>query len=271
MDFIIASNKIFLSIREDNHCTYTLLKSTQWLKISKYKCSLQLIWHYCFIGISLNCPFSNKFCFFQGQPNTESFKLLASISLINCNPIIRDYKGLFFLLHYHRTAVKVQNPQNRMYPVLMTNTGLHPSGLSKTLQTGALHDKTQTVVPLKYLLILLPSSNQMPPSCRLFTFKSIWLFAWAVLRLCMSRNAVQIHVTRTPGRDWEKSCCFCFTRALWALACTYTKRLFYFLLKKYFIDLFIMPSFYLGWTETPCLDSLLYRNPEQEGNSVSLC
>lgn len=26
VEFIIASNKIFLSIREDNHCTYTLLK-----------------------------------------------------------------------------------------------------------------------------------------------------------------------------------------------------------------------------------------------------
>lgn len=152
----------------------------------------------------------------------------------------------------------------------MTNTGLHPSGLSKTLQTGALHGKTQTVVPLKYLLILLPSSNQMPPSCHLFTFKSIWLFAWAVLGLCTSRNAVQIDATRTPGRDWEKSCCFYFTRALWALACMYTKRLFYFLLKMYFIDLFIMPSFYWGWTETLCLDSLLHRNPEEEGNSFSV-
>lgn len=72
-------------------------------------------------------------------------------------------------------------------------------------------------------------------------------------------------VTFTPGRDWEKSCRFCFTRVLWALACTYTKWLFYFLLKTYFIDLFITPSFYLGWTETPCLDSLLYRNSATAG------
>lgn len=37
VEFIIASNKIFLSIKkEDNHCMYTSLKSTQRLKGSKY-------------------------------------------------------------------------------------------------------------------------------------------------------------------------------------------------------------------------------------------
>lgn len=70
--------------------------------------------------------------FFQGQLNTESLKLLAFISLINCNPIIRVYKGLFFLLHYHGAAVKVQNPQSHVYLVLMTNTEPHLPGLSKT-------------------------------------------------------------------------------------------------------------------------------------------
>lgn len=33
----------------------------------------------------------------------------------------------------------------------------------------------------------------------------------------------------------------------------------------YFIDLLIMPSFYLGRTETSSLDSLLYRNPAAAG------
>lgn len=57
---------------------------------------------------------------------------------------------------------------------------------------------------------------------------------------------------------------------LWALAHTHTKWLVYFLLKTYFNDLFIMPSFYFRWTETPCLDSLLYRNPAagSRGNTV---
>lgn len=37
VEFIIASNKIFLSIKEeDNHYTSTLLKNTQQLKNSKY-------------------------------------------------------------------------------------------------------------------------------------------------------------------------------------------------------------------------------------------
>lgn len=103
----------------------------------------------------------------------------------------------------------------------------------------------------------------MPSSCWLFTFKSIWLFALILLVLCMSRNTQcssrplsHLHQEGT----WEKRCCFCFTRVLWALACTYANWLFYFLLKTYFIDLFIMPSFYLGWTGKPCLDSLLYGN-----------
>jgi len=150
-------------------------------------CLFQLTWHYCFRNSSLHCPFSYKFCFLKDNL-IQSFKLLAFMSLINCNLIIRDYKGLFFLLHYHRAAVKVQNPQNSVYLVLMTNTGLHPSGLSKTQQTRPLNEETKTVVPLKYLLKLPPFSNQTPSSCCLFTFKTIRLSALTLLVLCMSRN-----------------------------------------------------------------------------------
>lgn len=50
-------------------------------------------------------------------------------------------------------------------------------------------EKTKTVVPLKYLLILPPFSKQMPNSCCLFIFKNVWLFVLTLLVLCRSRKA----------------------------------------------------------------------------------
>lgn len=103
----------------------------------------------------------------------------------------------------------------------------------------------------------------MPSSCCLFTFKSIWLFALILLMLCMSRNAScrsrplsYLHQEGTGRRAAASVLQECFGR--WHV---YTQSGCFTSSSRNFIDLFIMPSFYLGWTETPCLDSLLYRNP----------
>lgn len=142
MEFIRTSNKIVLPMkREDTRVSILCLKVLNDLKFLSTQCLLQLTQHYCFIKRSLHCPYSYKFCLFQGQPNTESVKWLAFISLIKCNLIIRDYKELFFSLTLSQSSRKVQNPQNRVYLVLITNTGLHPSGLSKTRWTGPLNEK----------------------------------------------------------------------------------------------------------------------------------
>lgn len=165
--------------------------------------------------------------FFQGQPSTESFQLLAFISLINCNLIITDYKGLFFLLHYHRAAVKVQNPQNHVYLVLMTNTtqGFILLASAKPDRLGSWMKRLKQLFPSNiYSYFLLSQTRCQAPAASwlLRVFGSLLNSSGA---LCEQKRPVQIApaVTFTPGRDWEKSCCFCFTRVLWALACTYTQ------------------------------------------------
>lgn len=92
--------------REDTRVSILCLKVLNDLKFLSTQCLLQLTQHYCFIKRSLHCPYSYKFCFFQGQPNTESVKWLAFISLIKCNLIIRDYKELFFSLTLSQSSRK---------------------------------------------------------------------------------------------------------------------------------------------------------------------
>lgn len=130
-------------------------------------------------------------------------------------------------------------------------------------------EKTKTVVPFKYLLILPSFSKQMPSSCCLFIFNSVWLFVLTLLVLCRSRKAwcrlhplSHSHQEGTGGRAAASLLRGCSGR--WHVH-THTKGLFYFLTKTDFIDLFITPSFYSGWAETPSLDSLLYRKPVTAG------
>lgn len=126
------------------------------------------------------------------------------------------------------------------------------------------------VVPLKYLLIHLHFSNQMPGSCCFFIFRSTFFFSGVHFSFFFffrfnSSGALheQEHLVQPPGLHQEGAGRRAATSVLqewfgrWHL---HTWRAS-FTSSPCFTDLFIMPSFHLGWTETPCLHSLLYPDP----------
>lgn len=114
--------------------------------------------------------------------------MLALISLINCNLIIKDHKGLFFSLKLFQSSCK---STKSMEPCVPSPNDKHRASSFWPQQNpiDRVPEKAKTVVPLKYLLILPPFSKQMPSPCCLFIFKSVWLFVLTLLALCRSRKA----------------------------------------------------------------------------------